>query len=163
MTVTANGRAVASTDGDDVRVRVRVPENPPPGPVRPDPTPGSAHVRALQDNTAKGKTSGSGKIRNFVQLHAGEAKAATRSGWFLTEQPEPLHEVARTTFPAGAETANILHWTGVAAARTFRLLCHSLGYLICAATRTDKRAAVSLALTLLAITIALTVPLLASH
>jgi hypothetical protein len=163
MTLTTNGHRFPTTDSADARMRVRAPENRPPAPDRPGSAPGFAHVRAIQDNTSKVKSAKPGKIRNFVQLHGGEAGQAIKDGWFVTESPEPLGALATTVFPTKEEAPTVLGWVGITAARAFRLTVHALAYLMCAATRTDKRAATSAALTLLAITASLAIAALAGH
>lgn len=149
MTVTTNGHDHNVTDSGDVRMRVRVAENPPARPDRPDSAPGFAYTHAIPRQDPSIKDDEQGKIRNFVSLHGGEVGEALTASWVLTEAPEPLQAVAQrfTQLPGGFR-----HNTGHIAAGLIRLGVYALAYLMCAAVHTNKRAAATGTLTALTIT-----------
>ena len=149
MTVTTNGHHHEVTQGGDVRMRVRVAENPAPRPDRADPASGSAYTRAIPRKDHSIKDAAPGKIRNFVLLHAVDAGEALTSIWFLTERPESLHAAAKriADLPGGflPSTGHIL--TGL-----IRLAVYTTAYLACFAVATNKRAAATGTLTALTLT-----------
>jgi hypothetical protein len=124
---------------------------------------GSAYTHAIPRSPTVDKTNKPSKIRDFASQHAGEAVASVKDGWFGTGRPKNLTEVAATVIPAKGETTNPAAWTGTVCVRTFRLAVHAFAYLLCAATDTDKRAAVASALTLLTFTTVLAYAALAGH
>lgn len=163
MPATASQHESSITDSADVRVRVRAAENGSVVPIRAGMNPGFAHARAIPPDDPNAKTPKPSKIRNFVSQHAGEAGEFLTDGWLGSGRPQSLTDVARTTIPTRAEAPNVGLWLGMFTARTFRLAVHTLAYLLCAATGTDKRAAVACALTVLTFTTTLVYATLAGH
>jgi hypothetical protein len=138
MTVTAHNNQHPNTDGDDARVRMRVGKTAPVVPIRPDLAPGSAHARAIPDNTPKVKSAKPSKVRNFASQHVGEAKESLASSWLGQDRPQNLETVAKQL-----KTGN--------PAALFRLTVYAIAYIACFAVDTNKRAAVTF--TLLALSI----------
>lgn len=164
MTLTTNGHDhTTTTHSGDVRMRVRVTKTPPTPPIRPDSTPRLAHARAIPPDDQVDKGSPPGKIRNFVQLHAGEAVRSADTSWLATRTPQPLNTTARAVIPTRAEAGNPGMWVCLLIARTFQLAVHAVAYLLHAATDTDIKAGVALGLTTCTTIIVLAVTALAGH
>jgi hypothetical protein len=141
------------TDGDDVRVRVRGPENGSVVPIRPGIGQPSARPHAISRSPSNINGGEPGKIRAFVSQHAGEARESLTSGWLGTDRPRNLTDVSRDLL-----TGNLAH----RAAGLFRLAVYALAYLACAAVDTNKRAAVTFTLFALSLTTAWAISALAS-
>lgn len=162
MTAPARQPAPDVTDSGHERMSERAPETARVLPIRPDLARESrAHAR-YHGPRSSGKTNKPSKVRDFVSLHAGEAKTALRTSETAAYAPRSLAELADTITTAKRDSRNIGHFAALLIARLNRLAVHALAYLACHATDTDKRSAVTLALTALVFTIATFVGLLAA-
>jgi hypothetical protein len=142
MTVTANGSRTTLTDGHvrpDVHVRVRSPENTPPGGSDPETPSKSARARAIPRDWTKRQLSDG---RDFVSLNVGELAESVTCGWAANQQPQPLSVTWRQVPPAKGEATGRANWCALTAAGVTRALFHTFGYLIVFATNTRIKAAV---------------------
>lgn len=142
MTVTANGSRTTLTDGHtspDVHVRVRSPENGPPGVFGRESPSKSARARAIPREWAKRQLSDG---RDFVSLNVGELAESVTCGWAANQQPQPLSVTWRQVPPAKGEATGRANWCVLTAAGLARALFHTLAYLIVFATNTRVKAAV---------------------
>ena len=148
MTDVINSRKV--TDGSDVRMGVRVTGNPSNGLRGAGSASGSAHARGIPADPDVRQESSPSRVRNFVQLHGGEARQSVTASWPLHDRPSSLADVARRVWPAKGERRRTpVRWAGVVAVAVFRLAVYTVAYLLALAVDTDKRAAVAFAFTLL--------------
>lgn len=138
-----NGHPV--TVRGDVQVCVRAPENPPGTPDPGAPVSESARVdapvRAIPLDVIRRQGS---KVRDFVSLHAGEARTVALTGWPVTESPQPLATVARQVLPVKGEAGSPVAWVGMAVAGAFRLAVFATCHLVALSVATRIRAAVGL-------------------
>lgn len=148
MTSVANGRTV--THGGDVRMRVRVTENPLKDALGGGTAAGSAHARAIPDDVHARQDAEPSKVRNFVQLHGGDARAALGQSWPLRERPQSLAEVARQVLPGKGECQSKVLWLLAVGVGVFRLAVFAGLWMLALAVDSRKRAAVALALLSLA-------------
>ncbi len=142
MTVTANGRRPAITDGEvpgDVHVRVRAAENPVSASDPAGSNPRSTRAYAI---SRLGRVRQLFDARDFVSLSVTEAGGAVASGWLPSEQPQPLTVTWRQVVPRRDEVSGWASWAGASAAGLVRASVHTLAYLFVFATATRRRAAV---------------------
>lgn len=144
MTTTANGRHPVTVRGD-VRMRVRVPQNPVQAPNRAGSVQESACIRAIPQSNVERPLIKPGKIRDFVSRHSAAVGASVETSWAATEQPPALIDVARTVIPTNA--GNPLLWAAGTAAGMFRLAVTAVAWLAAFAVATRLRAAVALVVT----------------
>lgn len=155
MPVTARNTDPNVTESGHERVSVRASKTATVSPIRPDLAAGSrAHARyhGPQDGD---KTSKRSKVRDFLSPHVEGVKDAPELAWLTQQRPETIADIASHLIPAKGEAGNPAVWIAKVAARLFKLAVHIEAYARCAATATDKRAAVSLALFLFTVAIAL--------
>ncbi len=157
MTTTAepqtNGHRPDVTVGGDVRMRVRADENAPDSGSGPDPAPDSAftpvHTRAIPQET---DTDQGSKVRDFVSLHKGAARAAVASSWFGRERPSSLYDAAGDVFPTRGEAGNWATWIALSLSGVLRLTGLAVCYLTAFCFTTRIRATASTLLIAVALT-----------
>jgi len=142
------------TEGGDERMSERASRTASVVPIRPDLAPDSRARTRYHGPHEHAKTTKPSKIRNFVSPHVEEAKQLPELAWLTQQLPETLADIANNLLPAAGEARNPAAWTAKVCARLFKLAVHCTAYAACAATATDKRAAVSAALTILTLAIA---------
>lgn len=148
MTSTINGHSHTVTAGDDVQGCVRAPQD---AVQVPDPAGergGSAYTRAIPQPSAVDHANLAAKVRNFVSLHAGEAKTAAARARMFDEQPMTVAEAWRHVLPASGEASGLLARASGTVAGLFRAVVLSLAYLVALAVGTRIAAGVALAVTL---------------
>lgn len=154
MTVpAANGRPPNITDRADVRRRMRVVPNPPEAPPATETAPSSAYTRAIPREPDVRPTSKPSKLHNFASQHGGEAWQTFTESWPLTERPSSLGDVAQQVFPCRGEIGSWMLWLPAAGVGVFRLAVCVLAWLAVLAVDGRKRAAVTFAVLLLALTV----------
>lgn len=149
MSVAAHRTDLNITDSGDERVSVRAPETARVLPIRPDLDADSrAHAR-YHGPRSSDKIGEPSKVRNLVSPHLAEAKSAPELAWLTQQRPDTIASIGENLIPAKGEAGNPAAWAAKVIARLFKLAVHCAAYTACAATGTDKRAAVSAGLFLL--------------
>ncbi len=152
MTQTVNGHKV--TGGDDVRMRVRAPENPTQAPDRADSGRKSAftpvHTRVIPDRQAEINDQPRSKVHNFASQHVADAADALDQSWLFTEVPTTVGEAWKTALPTKGEASGKGAWLAMSAAGLFRASAVTFLHLLLLAVGTRLRAGVTLILFILA-------------
>jgi hypothetical protein len=140
---------------------MRVVPTPPNGPDGRGSAEKSAYTRAIPQGGRPRPQKKPSKIRDFVSLHGGEAAAAAAGAWPLTDRPEALAVVVRQVWPRRRDRRRTPPaWAAAFAVGVFRLAVYVLAYLLAHAVDTQKRAAVTLAVTVLTVAATVTARLL---